>query len=69
MTEITLKIEGMSCQHCVMSVRKAVGGVAGVLSSDVTVGSAKVAFDETRTNRDDIAKAIQKAGYKIKAEG
>jgi len=52
-----------------MSVKKAVGGIAGVSSSDVTVGSAKVVFDESRTNRVEIEKEIQKAGYKIKAEG
>jgi len=69
MTEITFKIEGMSCQHCVMSVKKAVGGIAGVSSYEVSVGSAKVVFDESRTNRVEIAEAIQKAGYKIKAEG
>jgi len=69
MTEITLKIEGMSCQHCVMSVKKAVGGIRGVSSSDVSIGSAKIVFDESKAGRDEIIKAIQKAGYKVKAEG
>ncbi|MEE8422998.1 MAG: heavy-metal-associated domain-containing protein [Thermodesulfobacteriota bacterium] len=35
MAEITLKIDGMSCQHCVMSVKKAIDWVEGVSSSDV----------------------------------
>lgn len=69
MTEIILKIEGMSCQHCVMNVKKAVDGVRGVSSADVSIGSAKIVFDESKTGRDDITSAIQKAGYKVKAEG
>jgi copper chaperone len=69
MTEIILKIEGMSCQHCVMSVKKALGSVRGVSSADVSVGSAKIVFDESKTGKEDITRAIQKAGYKVNAEG
>lgn len=65
MTEITIKIEGMSCQHCVMSVKKALGGIRGVASSDVSIGSAKILFDESKTRKDDIIKAIRIAGYKV----
>lgn len=65
MAEITLKIEGMSCQHCVKSVEKAVDGIDGVDSSDVAVGSARVVFDDTKTGKDTIGKAIRDAGYKI----
>ncbi len=65
MTEITLKIEGMTCQHCVMAVKKAVDGISGVSSSDVEVGSAKVTYDESGTDRESIVSAIQTAGYKI----
>ena len=65
MAETTLNIEGMSCQHCVMSVKKAVDGIDGVASSDVSVGSAKVEYDESRTRRDLIIQAVQSAGYKV----
>ncbi len=65
MTEITLKIDGMSCQHCVMSVKKAIDGVEGVNTSDVALGTAKVVYDDTKTNRDTIANAVKNAGYKI----
>lgn len=65
MSEITLTVEGMSCQHCVMSVKKAVDGVEGVNSADVSVGSAKVVYDDSKTNRDIIVKAVQDAGYKV----
>ncbi len=65
MAEITLKIEGMSCQHCVMAVKKAIESIEGVVSSDVSVGSAGVNFDNSKTDRDAIAAAVQNAGYKI----
>ncbi len=40
MAETKVTIEGMSCQHCVMAVKKALGGVPAVIESDVQIGSA-----------------------------
>ncbi len=65
MAEATIKIEGMSCQHCVAAVKKAVDDIDGASSSNVEVGSAIVSFDESKTNSDAISGAIQNAGYKI----
>lgn len=59
----------MSCQHCVMSVKKALERISGVSSVDVSIGNAKVTFDGSKTNRDELAKAVVDAGYKVKAEG
>ncbi len=65
MAEATLKIEGMSCQHCVMRVKKAIDALAGVSGSDVTTGSAKVTLDEPKIKEGDIKTAVEKAGYKV----
>jgi copper chaperone len=65
MTNINLKIEGMSCGHCVMNVKKAVDALAGADSSDVSVGSASVTFDEHKTGKDEVVKAVQRAGYRV----
>ena len=65
MAEATLKIEGMSCQHCVMRVKKAVDSVPGVSQSDVKVGVATITFDEAKVKRDAIEKAVVKAGYTV----
>ena len=65
MSEITLQIDGMSCQHCVMSVKKAIDGIEGVSTSDVAVGSAKVVYDDSKTTSDTISSAVTNAGYKI----
>ncbi len=66
MIETTIQVEGMSCQHCVMRVKKAVEGLAGIVKSDVQVGQIKVTFDESRIRQTAIEDAIVKAGYKIR---
>ncbi len=65
MTEISLKIDGMSCQHCVASVKKALDSMEGISSSEVAVGTAKVVYDDLKANREIITNAIQNAGYKV----
>ena len=66
MAETKLAIEGMSCQHCVMAVKKALGGVPGILESDVQVGNAAVKYDEDKVKKEDIELTIEKAGYRVK---
>jgi copper chaperone len=65
MTETTIKVEGMSCQHCVMRVKKAVDALKGIQSSDVQIGTVKVKFDEKEVLKADIEKAIATSGYKV----
>ena len=66
MAEMHLKIEGMSCQHCVMAVKKALGGLPGVLESNVQIGSAVVVYDENKVKREEIEARIGDAGYQVK---
>jgi copper chaperone CopZ len=49
-----------------MAVKKALGGVPGILESDVQVGSASVRYDEAKVKKEDIESRIEKAGYKVK---
>jgi copper chaperone CopZ len=65
MSDITLKIDGMSCQHCVMGVKEAIDKIEGVSSSNVSVGNARIVFDESKTTKVDFVKAVQDAGYKV----
>ncbi len=65
MTTTVLKIEGMSCQHCVMRVKKALDGANGIVESKVEIGSANVSYDEAKIRKEDIVSAIEKAGYKV----
>ncbi len=59
------KIEGMSCRHCVIAVRKELTRLDNVKVNDVQIGSAKVDFDENILTAADIVKAIEEAGYKV----
>ncbi len=66
MAEAKLKIEGMSCQHCVQAVKKALSGIAGVDSTDVEIGSATVLYDDAKATRKDLEAAVEEAGFSIK---
>jgi Copper chaperone len=66
MKKAELKIEGMSCGHCVMSLKKELNKVDGLLINDVQIGSAKVEFDENNVAIADIQNAVEEAGYVLK---
>ncbi len=67
MTKATLKIQGMTCNHCVMRVQKALKGVAGVQDAlvDLNKAEAAVTFDEGKVNMDKLSTAVVDAGYKV----
>lgn len=59
-----INIEGMSCNHCVMTVRKALSQVPGVEVRDVQIGSATVAVADS-SSLPGIRAAIEKAGFTV----
>ncbi len=62
----TVKIKGMSCQHCVMAVTKALRGVAGVKDVKVDLATGEAAIEEeTAVDLQAITDAIKKAGYEV----
>jgi copper chaperone len=62
----TLKIDGMSCNHCVTAVEKALGAVEGITNVRVNLERGEAAFDTADALDPDAAEAaIEKAGYKI----
>ena len=65
MTTKTIKIHGMSCQHCVMRIKKALDGLNGVKDSKVTIGEAEVKYDEEAVDDGIIKRAIEESGYKV----
>ena len=61
-----LKVKGMSCQHCVMSVTKALSQLDGIKNVQVDLAKGEVRFDNTKnTASDQIQKAITDAGYEV----
>ncbi|MDY0083626.1 MAG: cation transporter [Ignavibacteriaceae bacterium] len=62
--EVTFKIDGMSCHHCVMAVKKEIQKLE-VENLDVKIGEASVKFDEKKVSESQIKDAITEAGYTI----
>ena len=61
-----LKVKGMSCQHCVMSVTKALGQLDGVKNVQVDLAKGEVRFDNTKEIASDrIERVISDAGYEV----
>ena len=57
-------IEGMNCNHCVMSVEKQLSKLK-LNEFKVEISSLKVEYDETKIDEKVIIKAIEEAGYKV----
>jgi len=60
----TIKIDGMSCNHCVMSVEKNLSKL-NLNKVKVEIGSAEVEFDESKVSEKEIIEAIEEAGYHV----
>lgn len=63
----TLKIQGMTCNHCVMRVAKALKGVSGVQDANVDLAKAEAAvtYDESKVTLETLSTAVVEAGYKV----
>ena len=62
---VTLAIDGMSCGHCVASVRTALDAVPGVTDATVSLGAASFAIGTGSAEQvmSDALHAIREAGY------
>ncbi|NOU94247.1 copper ion binding protein [Paenibacillus sp. LMG 31456] len=66
MQNITLKVVGMTCSHCVLSVEGAVKKAGASAKVDLSRNSVSVAFDESKLSLETIKEAIEDQGYDIK---
>lgn len=64
MTTETVKVNGMMCEHCEMHVKKALEGLDGVESAEVSheAGTAKLTLSAA-VPEDALKKAVTDAGY------
>lgn len=67
MESLTLKIEGMSCNHCKMAVEKALKTLPGVQSAQVNLeaNTAEVVFDPQQVSVTQLKSAVTDAGYEV----
>ena len=63
----TLKIQGMTCNHCVMRVAKALKARPGVMDAQVDLqkGEAVVTYDDAQVSPEKLSFAIVEAGYQV----
>ena len=62
----TITVTGMTCGHCVSSVREEVGGIPGVTAVDVDLATGRVTIEsETRVDAGAITDAVAEAGYQV----
>jgi copper chaperone CopZ len=63
--KIELKVTGMSCGHCEMSVNKALMALGGVIKAqaDHKAQKAVVEINEGSVSRDALIAAVKNAGY------
>ena len=59
---VKLKIDGMSCGHCVMHVRQALEAVAGVESAEVDLQAGE-AIVEGSAEAETLIRAVEAEGY------
>ncbi|MDR1826788.1 MAG: copper chaperone CopZ [Methylobacteriaceae bacterium] len=69
MEKTVLKVNGMSCEHCVKAVTKAVGALAGVgsVAVDLAGGTVTVEHDPAQAPLDAIKAEIEDQGYELAA--
>jgi len=59
-----IKIVGMTCNHCIMAVKRELSKL-DILVKDVSIGKAEVEYDENKIDKSKIFKAVEDAGYQV----
>jgi copper chaperone len=65
MQTVTLKVEGMSCGHCVNAVEGAVRNLGAAGKVDLDSHSVTVEFDDSQVSLEAIKEAIEDQGYDV----
>lgn len=67
MEKVILKVEGMSCEHCVKAVKSAVGALPGVdgVSVDLKAKTVTVEYDPAQCKPESIKTEIEDQGYDV----
>jgi len=65
-TTTTYTVQGMTCGHCVASVKEEVGAIAGVSDVDVVLESGAVTVtSESPLDAATVKAAVEEAGYEL----
>jgi len=62
----TIKVKGMSCQHCVASVTKALSEIEGISDVNVNLEAGEATFNENSpVDEQTIKDAIARIGFEV----
>ncbi|HYN76992.1 MAG TPA: permease [Lamprocystis sp. (in: g-proteobacteria)] len=64
--DLTLTVQGMTCQHCVASVKRALEGCASVVEASPDLASGLVRVRGSQLDLGALATAVEKAGFQVK---
>jgi copper chaperone len=67
MEKLTLKVEGMSCEHCIKAITKTVNTLSGVfnVTVDLETKSVTVEYNSALITSEKIKNKIEEQGYDI----
>lgn len=67
MEQSIIKVDGMSCEHCVKAVTNAVNALPGInsVNVDLSAGTVTVEHDPVQSPLDKIKFEIEEQGYDI----
>jgi copper ion binding protein len=66
MKELKVKVRGMSCDHCVRTVRNAIMSLPGVSEVEVSLETGLVRVKaEADVSKEEIKRAVEEWGYKV----
>ena len=60
-------VDGMTCSHCVRSVREEISDVPGVSAVDVELISGRLTGTGQQVSDDAVREAVAEAGYEVAA--
>ena len=67
MTQKSLTVEGMTCQHCVQTITDALGEIIGIIKVvvDLDKKDVQVNYNEKETNLYEISDKIIEVGFEL----
>lgn len=67
--QTTLKVSGMTCEHCEQAVKKALEGLNGVSGVEVHLdtGNVDVTYDNAQVSIADMREVVEDQGYDVVA--
>ncbi|WP_159884671.1 copper ion binding protein [Paenibacillus puerhi] len=66
MATVQLQVEGMSCNHCVNSIERALQTIGASGKVDLAAKSVSVHYDESKLTVEALKETIEEQGYDVK---